>query len=152
MATMWRKRSVGQMLGLLCTRMTRHRKRIGKAQENLIRTKMGGRNVEMNDPDRCSARYARTLGNRPKSAVSTLCSSAFPRHWCARPKTDLVKFDHCCSYASAVIKPQAWGSPPSVLNFSFLVLLHAADDAIHVLRRSYVKFHFQFVFLSLFVL
>jgi len=29
---------------------------------------------------KCSARYTRTLGNRPKRAVSTLCQSAFPRH------------------------------------------------------------------------
>jgi len=45
-------------------------------------------------------------------------------------------FHHWSSYASAVIKPQAWGSPPSVLNFSLLVLLYAADDAIHVLCQS----------------
>jgi len=40
----------------------------------------------------CSARYTRTLGNRPKRAVSMLCQCAFPRLWCASPKTNLVIF------------------------------------------------------------
>jgi len=74
--------------------------------------------------EQCSARSTRTLGNRSKRSVSTLCYSAFPRYWCARPKTNLVIFFHHCSlYASAVNIPRAWGSSIIPKFFSFSIFL-----------------------------
>jgi len=88
------------------------------------------------DEAQCSARYARTLGNRPKSDVSTLCSSAFPRLWCASSKTDLVIFSPLFFIRVGSHQATSLGINPKCFEFFLLVLPHAVDNAIHVLPRS----------------